>query len=138
MEHEAPRDVQPGVDGPGLARDTGAGFPVGPSMRVISLSLPCLLLLGCAAAPPEQASEEPVAAVEEQVSTKTASTSDYVCSNAPATGSHITRRRCMTRADARRVSEESKAWMRTGGVAGSPYVVPDAADPRLTPGSEDR
>jgi hypothetical protein len=98
-------------------------------MRVLPVPCLCLVLCGCATpTPPGVAPSGPVLA--EEVQTPAAARSDVVCSNDRTTGSHIARRRCVTRAEQERISEDSQEWMRTGGAQGSPYFVPDSADPR--------
>ena len=53
-----------------------------------------------------------------------------VCRYERATGSHMMRKRCFTQSELKQMSEQSKAWLRTGGRSGGPAPVRDAADPR--------
>ena len=49
----------------------------------------------------------------------TNSDSELVCRQERRPGSHISERRCYTRAAVRRQAEEAQEWLRTGGTAGS-------------------
>ena len=82
---------------------------------------------GCASSTPVTPTTEP--AIEEEV-TIVPVRSDVVCEVTRPTGSKIAVRQCSTRAESERVSEASQEWMRSGGAHGSPYYVPDPADPR--------
>jgi hypothetical protein len=90
-------------------------------------------LCGCATAPPDA---PPVAATAEpyvqEVITLVPAPADLHCSTQRATGSHIARRTCVTRAEQVEISRASQEWIRSGGASGTPYLVPDVADPRVT------
>ena len=87
------------------------------------------VLFGCAASPPP-----PPSLVgpprEEVVNVVVPQRTDLICTVERPTGSLIAERRCVTRADAQRISESSQEWMRSGGSHGSPMYVRDPADPR--------
>ena len=93
------------------------------------VSLCSVTLLGCAAAPPGPLAGASDATLVEEVRTPVSSESDLVCTGATSR-SYITGRLCVTRAEHERITEASQEWIRTGGAKGSPYIVPDAADPR--------
>jgi hypothetical protein len=95
-------------------------------MRVAWTGFVAGALLACAAAPRPPST----AVATEEVATVVPQKSDVVCEMRRPTGSKIAVKQCFTRADAERVSEASQEWMRTGGAHGSPYYVPDPADPR--------
>ena len=84
-------------------------------------------LFGCASSTPVTPTTEPTV---EEVTTIVPARSDLVCEITRPTGSKIAVRQCYTRAESERVSEASQEWMRSGGAHGSPYYVPDSADPR--------
>jgi hypothetical protein len=90
-------------------------------------------LFGCASSTPVTPTTEPAT---EEVVTIVPAHSDLVCETIRPTGSKIAVRQCSTRAESERVSEASQEWMRSGGAHGSPYYVPDPADPRASKASE--
>jgi hypothetical protein len=85
-------------------------------------------LFGCASSTPVTPMTEPA----EEVATIVPARSDLICETTRPTGSKIAVRQCHTRAESERVSEASREWMRSGGSHGSPYYVPDPADPRAS------
>lgn len=93
-------------------------------------------LCGCASAPsgdiPPLVAAAPPETYEEQLVTVVPLPADMQCSTQRATGSHIARRTCVTRAEQLEISKASQEWLRSRGARGTPYYVPDAADPRVT------
>ena len=103
-------------------------------MRHVLAWFVVIALFGCASSTPVTPTTEPET---EEVVTLVPSRSDLVCEVTRPTGSKIAVRQCHTRAESQRVSEASQEWMRSGGARGSPYYVPDPADPRATQAGED-
>ena len=102
-------------------------------VRLASAWFVATALLGCAAPAPTPTKD----AGTEEVATVVPQRSDVVCTVRRPTGSQIAVKQCITRTESERMSEASQEWMRSGGAHGSPYYVPDPADPRESEAAED-
>jgi hypothetical protein len=109
------------------------GLPRVTIVRLASAGFVATALLACAAVPPTPTNE----AATEEVATVVPRRSDVTCTIRRPTGSKIAVKQCFTRTESERMSEASQEWIRSGGSHGSPYVVPDPADPRESEAAED-